>query len=690
MNDKSSNEKKQIWILRHKWSSIVIAVIAVLVAYVVAITFLSSLVDEDSLRKAVEEYVSYQLGTDVSVDEVNAELTYGGKWRLRLRDMRVESPSPDYNDPIFVGRKLTFVGSLFKVLAQNPDPEVVLKDFELFISADSSGNININDLFQPREVSAGEWDGWPFSYLLSKQINFSLDNGSIIIRATPDRPEWQTGTLNGKGKFIPAGEKQKIASVKINIAGPVKKGAPQDSSKFSLNITNLSTSMKEGLKGSWKVGAKLKEVPMQLASNLAGLPPISEDAIITYGEGEIKGRFRGKNFYSRLYNCHVNVKKLDIPLFGAKGPMHITYNTENIADKKLQKTSITIREEKGENLASINFEKEFKNGKIKIMTITTKELDVSNLRYAGKMVKTWKNSIVPELRNIKIDAGNYRLLGLSVKNAQITAKVKGRTVKEQKVTGSLAGGEFCFVANNWNIEATGWPQAMGTYVKNANAPELAKQVKYLAARNTIPQASEGRISVALSYPCSKAIIQKLKLEGDMQKKFVIAKKQETLWQALVLVKKPLIFTDPADNEFLRSLWKIPAGLKKAENILSKTEEKEKPPAPLGTLNIKSGYLGATVHLNILQIKSTGLFKSKELGDVKISHKFGKGLREHIWTVTTHPLTMGNINAEKWLKPETIRKIKKVEKTKGLKIIINHTKGKTSSKDMYISDITQMR
>ncbi|MHC4872506.1 MAG: AsmA family protein [Planctomycetota bacterium] len=654
-----------------------ITLTAVVILAALLVWSLGHIIDAKALRKSLEDHISYRIGADVTIAELETELSFKGIWKIRLRDITVSNNSPDFGPELFICRKLVFEGSIIDLIYKKWKPKILFKDWALTIGAAEEGRTNISDLFQPRGSAPPEWDGWPFSNIFSGKQEIELENGTLLLKKVFSAEEILTvERLNGNGSYTPLSQKEFHG----NFSFALQNDAPEKAFSIKLDIKGMKF-LQSDISGKWDSDIKLTDISLKKLSMLAKIPGTNNVSKITQANFKFNGTLDNRSSMNIKY-IDASLEKCEMPVFGVNAETRII--AEKIFEDSVPKWKISLQagSDKARHSALLSAA-----GVARSLSIESPYIDFTKLSSIPKP-NSWEAYILKNVSEISAKAERYIIFGLVVDNAEVEFILAGKTLKSKKLSGKLAGGEARLDVKNWIMGGKGWPAEIGFVISRADAPKLFSTAAHILPSETIPPPFEGSLSLALLSPAGKQLAEKIKLAPRFKKLLLPKNRKEgPAIKVGLIIDSEMRFDTPGQSALFKALWDVFPELQKLEQTLT---SKATPAGNtrLSSLRLKSGQLLHSTIPGNLTFLTEGSFDSVELGQLAVKQKVDALTPVINSVITLKPLTAGREKNSEIKIPdfsaEFRKALEKVEYYKGFNFILS-SNGRNVEK-LYLNDI----
>ncbi len=150
-------------------------------AYLLVIWALPHMIDERRLRQKLQEWGTRALAnsTDISIGQLEPELNPLGRARLRLGELRIDSPNPDFETPLFRCDPLILAAPLWGLGGVPCRLDVRLRGAQLNLLYNEAGHSNLAGLRPPADLNA-LLGSLPLGRLAPDEFGVELKRSEII------------------------------------------------------------------------------------------------------------------------------------------------------------------------------------------------------------------------------------------------------------------------------------------------------------------------------------------------------------------------------------------------------------------------------------------------------------------------------------------------------------------------------
>jgi hypothetical protein len=684
---------KRLW-----YSRLFVSALTLFLAYSFLVWLLPRLINQDAIRRILVSHAAYFLGTDVEIGEVEPELRYFGGWRLRLRDVRVSNPSPDFGiedgQELLSVRKIVFEGSMRDLLAGYWRPRILVKGWTLTIFRNRrDSRLNLSMLLHPQGVRPASNASWPFNRIVNAQQTFELEEGRIVFaEGVMGEANWKTSTglLAGEGYFLPAASKGRAgAKVELAFSGPVSVDDADVRVQTACSLQKIRLD-EDGLKGTWQVNMNVDEAPAKRVSRILEINFPQTAARLCNWTLMFHGAF-GESRTGRNDTCDLQLRNSPLPLLGLEAPLSVRMEWDPNRPAAPLPSRMRIREIGG------------KGREARLHATPAPLSDKRNIRieaplcnfseiFAAREQDSWLRNLLPLIHTATLSADRLQMLGFGIDQALAKATVEGNEIAKIEVLGSMADGSFVLVASDWATDAAALPNRMGIDAINIDARAAAARLGHLLPRIARCVPAEGAVSGRIIYPVAAqvpvCVRMPLPAERQQGKRGMIPPTPDKgLWLFELRISHPLTFSEPGDNILLQALWELPA------NLSAFRKGSDKTPPSLSALRITEGMLSAQSHPSLGAVVH-GSLRTEELGVIRLrteiiprAEKTPRGLLlAHItpYTHAENSIEEGSVLPQ--LDKETMSAVLALEHKEGLCISIDYAAETAEAEPTYCRDI----
>ncbi|MFH0910796.1 MAG: hypothetical protein V1918_04755 [Planctomycetota bacterium] len=682
------------WLLRHPAAWIPIGALEL---YLLAIQVLPWLIDTRAVRRNVVAYASHCLDTDVSIEGLDLDLRTFGGWLIRLRNIRVKNPSPDFglDRDLLMIRKATQEDSFAHLFQGVCRPRILLKDWQLALQFSEGGRLNLSEILSNPGTGRLSDRPWPFSRIFAHPQDLILQNGRIRLSQESSGVEtWrlETGLLQGTARYEPASSSR--AGMALEVSGPLD--SQSKGTLFHAGVLIKPSTAKEGRRiGSWETNIQADQIPLILLERLLGLPPFPPDAVAGYGSLTLGGSIGEANTWS-VQTLLLETEGVSVPVLNIKSPVIFTVKRVEPTAASLTGTvlaetyNFSILESRGTKTLRGTFRTTPEGLALQFFSSA---LDLTNLPLCSQAGSA-EQAVFQRLGSLEGIVKSAHLFGLDIRDCQIRSMLSDGQIKRFELNGTLAGGLFSLAAEQWIPQGVSLPRSLFVSIRHAEAAVLAEATAHLPGRMFRLQPSDGRISgFVLRQPApspdaswEEGLNPSPTAPGDAG----VPGEIREGWYVNASIEEEVRFDEPAENPILKALWQVPLRLSEtAQRLFPLETARGLAPslAPLTSLCVEKGEIALGGDGRGV-FSLLGDFQTRELGRILLWSEPGANREEVQFRVALHPegLSPESGGMFSTLPPPFLRVLNDAAEEGGLRIAFVLSRDTARVTEEYVADV----